>query len=86
MKKLKVTITLDMNCSDDRSFFSLKEMSQNVMTDIAGNTAVVPWNQGYKGKISVRVEDGKDHFTSWCMLEEIKEFAEKMGFRRISNG
>ncbi len=77
MKKLKVTITLDMKCVNDCSFLSLKEISENVMSELECNTRLIPWDQGYKGKFSVRVEDGKDHFTSWCLLEEIKECADK---------
>ena len=80
MKKVKVIITLDMKCPDDRRLLSLKEMSENVLNELSCNTMIVPWNQGYKGKITARVENEKDHFSSWCLLEEIKEqYVETMG-------
>lgn len=73
MKKVKVIITLDMKCPDDRKLLSLKEISENVLNELSCNTMIVPWNQGYKGKITARVENEKDNFSSWCLLEEIEE-------------
>lgn len=79
MKKVKVIITLDMRYPDDRKLLSLKEISENVLSELSCNTMIVPWDQGYKGKIAVRVDSEHDYFTSWCLLEELKEYADKMG-------
>ncbi len=74
MANLKVTIKMDITKDKVKDEFirPLKAISEDIMEELV-YTNIVPFRYGYKGKLSVTVQNENDYFTSWCLLEELAE-------------
>ena len=75
MANLKVTIEMDITKDkvNDENIRSLKAISEDIMNELVSYTNIVPFRYGFKGKLSVTVQNETDYVTSWCLLEEIEE-------------